>query len=93
MRGVYLAVCIGCIVIVSCTPNDAEAGSRAQARRVADAYLNSISTSNPERPVSVEDQGDKWLVVYHGPVDWAGGDRLVWVDKKTMTVIDTVAYQ
>ncbi len=57
------------------------------------AYLEKIDPRELEKPVSVKDEGATWLIVYHGLRDWAGGDRLVSVDKRTMKVVASVAWQ
>jgi hypothetical protein len=79
------------VILYACTAKVEE--PKDQAKRAADAYLASISMSDPERPVEVKDAGPHWVVIYHVPQGWAGGDRLVWVDKRTMKVADSIAWQ
>lgn len=81
------------LAVSGCAKNTPETDARTQARHAANAYLKEIDPRELEKPVSVTDEGETWLVVYHGPQDSAGGDRLVSVDKHTMKVVDSVAWQ
>lgn len=81
------------IVLPACAQESHEADPKVQARQAADAYLASISLESSAKLATVEDNGETWLVIYHGRKDWSGGDRLVFVDKKTMQVTNSVAWQ
>lgn len=81
------------LTVWGCTQNTPDEAARAHARRVADAYLDSVSMRDTGRSVTVDDAGTRWLVTYHLPEGWAGGDGTVWVDKRTMTVVDSVFEQ
>jgi hypothetical protein len=76
-----------------CQNGNAPEPPQMAARRVADAYLESIDLDDPQRPVRVSDEGDEWLVTYDVPPGAIGGDVKVWVRKSDMTITRSVAGQ
>ncbi len=82
------------LALASCA-QDGGGGPRDKARRAADAFLASTSPEGNELewPATVEDAGATWLVIYHGPEGQTGGDGKVWVDKRTMKVVDVLLGQ
>jgi len=63
------------------------ADPRTQAKNVADAYVRHFGEDRLlQRSVTVADDGSRWAVTYNLPEGYAGGDCVVWVDKRTMEV-------
>jgi hypothetical protein len=81
------------LCLSACSDQDAGRDPRTQAKEVADLYLEKIQGPNRLKRVSVEDEGTRWRVTYHLPEGWAGGDNIIWVDKRTMTVVDSLSWQ
>ena len=73
--------------------NGTNASPEEQARRAADTYMESVSLLDAQREVTVQDDGDRWLVIYHRRKGWTGGDHKVWIDKRTMRVADRLFQQ
>ena len=83
---------IPALLLLSCTPQ-VEDGPKAKAQEVANNYLKSRSIWSERRPVTIEDSGSAWLVIYHVPEGYTGGEQRVWVDKRKMEVTDFIAWQ
>jgi uncharacterized lipoprotein len=67
---------------------------RTQAKRAADAYIK--KGNHPDllkRSVTVTESGRQWVVTYHVPEGYAGGDCVFSVDKRTMKVLGSVCGQ
>jgi len=67
-----------------------------EARQVADAYMEKRNLAREgavAREVTIKDEGSDWLVTYHLSEGHAGGDLLVWVDKRTMTPVQFIGGQ
>lgn len=79
------------IAIAACTPTPQE-----KAQRVADAYMETIGMAReggPKGLVTVTEEGPHWIVTYHVPEGWAGGETMVAVDKRTMRAVDHIGGQ
>lgn len=87
------AATIGLLVIGACTQSPPELTGSERARQVADNYLEANSIKPLRGQVSVKDEGKTWTVSYAAPEGYVGGPRLVEVDKRTMKVTGTVAWQ
>lgn len=66
---------------------------RERAEEIASAYLASKSMFDARLRATVDDAGETWLVTYHIPDGAIGGNQEVWVDKRTMKVVDAVSSQ
>jgi len=84
---------IGLLALVGCRQAQLNSDNQSQARQVADAYTDFDPTAGPQRRVTVQDAGQYWLVTYHVPEGWTGGERWVWVDKKEMKVAKFIGSQ
>jgi hypothetical protein len=78
------------MVLFACHERQATA---SEARLAAEKYVHGTLYSTAGRPVTVEDQGGEWAVIYHLPAGFVGGDLTVWVDKDSGEVVGFVAGQ
>lgn len=77
---------------VSC----AKTGPQQRAEHAARAYdaTHGLARSgDPERRVTVADNGAQWIVTRHVPVNYAGGEDIYFVDKRTMKVVEHLGTQ
>lgn len=82
------------VALAACSQPSADDQAKAQAKRVADAYMEARGDhGGPDRPVTITDEGSHWVVNYHVPEGWAGGSSHVSVDKRTMQVVDFIGSQ
>ena len=70
------------------------ADPRTQAKRAADAYIEKANHRDLlKRSVTVTESGPQWVVTYHVPEGYAGGDCVVSVDKETMKIVASACGQ
>jgi hypothetical protein len=83
---------IGLALVASCTPSGT---SEQLAVKASNAYLdaNGLTRFGEGRRVAVRDEGTEWAVVYRTPQGAAGGDFIVFVDKRTMKALGHVGFQ
>jgi hypothetical protein len=81
------------LLAVACTPSAQFTDPKAEAKATADEYLKSRSLYDARRQVTVRDEKTEWVVVYHVPDGWTGGEQRVGIDKQSKKVIGFVAWQ
>jgi hypothetical protein len=83
------------LALTACAESDPRQRAQDRARRVADSYMEGRGWDGRRHPgpVTVEEDGTRWLVTYHLPEDSAGGSSSVWVDQNSMRAVDFIGTQ